>query len=633
MAKIQRQREREENWVVDLITSLTGGINGSRLPDQIEDEETPNMKNVRIRDGKVEVDSGFSLLYPNIAVPPVLIKGAVQGIFDHQNNSGAITTLMVTTWTVYALNTVRNEFEMISNGLSQTTNSIFPKTPPFSDVDVDDGTEWAIGDLAGIRLDNGVLFTGEVTNITVNTITLLETPGVEIASSGAAIIQAKKLVGNPTTKQVIFQAVPAQEWTVITNGIDHPIRYDGTDIQDIPGLVVANTVCQSLGLFHDALILIGLTVGGTDKPRNILWSKLGDATSWTISSTSTAGEAFLSDTRDPLVAGGPLGEDFYLYGNKSVTRMEFLGQSDGVFGFFPVGFGRNVSPVGIGCVSQNALYIESDRHIFVSTNGIYLFTGGRTFQNISEKVYGKYFSFEGLVSRQHLNMIFHAYSPDLNELFFFYITPDRQASSNAIIINLGTGTWRFREFDRYSTAGPPAVKYAVGGFFCVGNHIAGNVFTPWSAEIGTWEDAVGPWVSAIGFNQVDTLWFGGSNIDWVAGSLAGAVWEYDLQLATDDGQAIDWFIETKDFEGYNVDQRLDSLILQHKGQVDSYVSVDRGVTWELIDSSDNEAVFLQSRMNKQITGQRLRFKFQGTGRSGELGAFAWKHREESIHGA
>lgn len=593
---------RPSSWVVKNLPHLTGGLNTSVPSWEIADDECTICSNLRFKHGLLIVDTGYTKLGQ-------VIRGIPKGLFTHQRATGVAEALLVTDATCYRYVVAVNQWQYVRTTIHTTVaaNEIAGATA----IDVANTAGFIVGDHVGIDLDDG--------NQHQTTILAIPTPGApgvititaglpSASSIGKAFIRALVLTGN-NDNQVVWVAVPSHEWSVFTNGVNPPHRYDGTDVRPIPNLPFGgNLVCKTLSMIRDAyLVLLNLIEGGVSAPYKLMWSSAGDPTNWT---TGDSGDNSLVDSRDALVAAKPLLGDLVIYRTSSIVLMEFAGLPFFTFRFMPINFGTTIAAEGVGCVSPNAVFAFTDVHLVVGRSRIYVYRGGSSTDTISAKIFPTFFGVGAVTNRDRLGASFVFYDEFREEIYFCFPGGTDIFCRSATVLDLNTGTFRVRNFAHALTAAgsrPLTQVEAVRIIDLVGTIIEQS------------------WV--IGGAGVPSS----GNIIDLCGESPLQVYEYDLASSTDDGVAIVWSITLKAFRLMDRFVRLDFIEVEASGPGFSISTLSGGVfpLFNLYATIGSDSLFRRVRSYKQIVVEGAQIRIAGTSSGTAIRHLTFKYRPES----
>lgn len=542
--------------------------------------------------------------------------GIGQGSFDHQTVAGAVTPLLVTTKTCYRyIGLPTDEWQYVAGTVTTTLSA---NEAAQSDVmNVADTTGFAVGKRIGIFLDDGSQHQTTIASIaagTPGTITIDDKlPGYTgtTASSGNGVLQAIELAGS-ADKQLVFVAVPWHEWSVFTNGVDVPMRYDGTTFEVIPNLPSAgNTICDTLGVFSEAYLILGaVTEGGTSRPYRLLWCAAGDATDW---SSGSSGAKDLLDTRDSVVAMKVLGTNMIVYRTRTPVIMSFFGQPYATFRFAPLALGESLKAEGFGPVSANAVAGTSDQHIIMDRRGVFVYAGGTEIRDISEKVFGFVFGSDGLINRTTINRSFAHFIEGTSTLWLFY--PDSASSypNRAAVLDTKQSKWWHRKFNQeltFASASSGSTSTRI-------IDLVGSILDQrW--KVGSGSAVLGAFSVALGVTGISAA----------MASVTDAMAQYDGITAQEFRQPISWSIDSSEHRGQR-NFLLDHVRLQYKGPVAQLFILRDSKNPQLILTTVGSGVFEDIEAFPQTVQRRVTFRLIGASSGGEIGELSFKFRDAS----
>jgi len=160
------------------------------------------------------------------------------------------------------------------------------------------------------------------------------------------------------------------QWLIATNFSNNPIV-----IKDSSGAGPWKTLGGSPPkakyiLFNNHyMILAYLDEGGTVEPKKICWSALENPEDWTPSRITGAGSQNFPDMKGVITGIGPLGGDFVIASEESLTIGYFVG-GNWTFAFRPADFQR------IGCKYPGSFISIGDAVFFWGRDSIYKMTPG-----------------------------------------------------------------------------------------------------------------------------------------------------------------------------------------------------------------------------------------------------------------
>ena len=148
-----------------------------------------------------------------------------------------------------------------------------------------------------------------------------------------------------------------------TNGVDDIVTWDGVADQITPS--VLTFTCKELAVFKN-MLLYGSIIedGGETKPTSIKNSDVGSPQEL---ASGLAGEFVISDTVDPIVTMLQLGDNLIIYGTRTATIMQFVGD--------PLQFIFRTGLTGIGPLTGRLVADFGDFHKFIGADNQYTFDG------------------------------------------------------------------------------------------------------------------------------------------------------------------------------------------------------------------------------------------------------------------
>jgi len=444
----QPDRVEDAPWEMQSLPPLVGGLNQSKAPGFLADDETQDCQNFSIIGGRVVVEPGYKAFGGAASG----LRGTPKNAFQHETSLGNRTLLLITDNSVYRYGTTTEKWLCVSDGVVDTTLASGADAPDTT-ITVTDATGYSDGDNIAITLDDGDQHKTAVNGAPAgNVITLVDAmPGP--AAAGKPVFRQVELNGDDE-HQVVVTAVPWHQWTIFTNGVDPPQRYDGSDCQDIPNLPNGgDTVCLTLDVYKGYIVLLNMIEGGVAYPFNVRWSDNGDGTEW---AAGDANYVSLLETRDPIRAAKKLGDDLMIYKSKSIARMSFVsGASISAFAFKTVTFGESIGSQGVGVVSANGIYAFENEHLLFSFDGIYRYLGGTALSLLSDKVTKGYFGAQGTFAETKNHRNFVQFFDERDEIYFFGTGVGSTFPNRALVLDIRANTWRTRYFskDEFTFAG------------------------------------------------------------------------------------------------------------------------------------------------------------------------------------
>lgn len=612
---VRMVKKDRSGWSIGRIPSFVGGMNDAVPADLIEDTETALTDNYSYIGGSLKSDTGWIRYASQLRETP-------KGMFEHKQADGSSTRLCVTNKTVYKYNVTHDEWQVVKGTHSPTLTADLLENE--TEITVASPSGWAVGAVFGVVLDGGAHLIRTVTGIAASVISFSPAAGATssvIATSGNSAVLGPILAGDDSN-QIVFTAIPDQEWTVFTNGVNVPYRYDATsdDCVTIASLgdLPTTTVCKTLGMFKSTLILANLIEAGTYRNYKLQWAKPGDPTDWT---DTNAGNNSLLDSRDAIMAIKPIGSNMGVYRSNSIVTMSYQGASGNAFFRFDTSiYGEIAGSQGVGAVSPNAVFALPDEAVILTSDGIYLYRGGFNIQLISDPVFKGTFGAQGDMDGQSLNLNFVHFFDRTNEVFFFYRStiatafPDR-----ALVLNLSTGKFRKRD---------------LGGFThnqeitCAADTSDVPTFTAIDDLVGSIDDQAWLLGSDAAVSGIGTVLLGTNELDYVM--------EYNYITQLEDDLPFIAEFRTKEISAGDRHITLDWIEFNMAATVGAvFYSTDLGQTWIGINDWASDADIpgggsssdiKPRRMHLNITDRRFQFRVRTVG-SAEIHGMSFRYKE------
>lgn len=558
-----------DSWDYKYVDSFKGGINVSLPENRISDNELVSAKNVFFREGILQSDTGYTTF-------GILVRGIPRITFQFFKKDGTSELVLVTDSTFYSW--LVNEWQYVSDGISTTTTN--DEIAGQTVIEVPSTVGFTATDYIGIGLSDGTQHRTTIASISAGvSITIDDAiPVGKNTGVGAVVLKAVDLAGSLDV-QISLVVLPSVDWLIFTNGIDNVKRYDGTDCIDVPNLPSAgNTQCRLVGVLENHLILAHTVEGGTRYPQRVRRSDTADPTNWT---TGNAGYTDLYDSEDWLVALSYLGPYMILYRERSIVRVEYIGSVDVLFDF-------EYTASGEGAVSQDSVIDLGDHHIFMGNANFYEYRGGYDYSSVGDNIYDLVFSTLGDLSPSYKQRSFGFFVEELNELWFFYATSGNTIPNKLLRYNTTNKNWFTRNFS--------------DSFVGFGLYQSTNDRT-WNDLVGDWTAQNWSWDSRQLLANSPTTHLCSTDLQ---------VYEYNYSEVTDNGVAIDYLLETKDFGHPRFKSRFDLYDLKVQGtDILFEFSKDEGVSWETLTTITSGNITRVTR-NKQIVTQYLRFRLSGS---------------------
>lgn len=320
-----------------------------------------NGLNFRVKNGKL---SNLSLGWSRFGT--FTLNGPVVRIDNFFLRDGTEHLIFITPTDIYKYNSGPGTVSYITpryeTGTASVSGTAVTGTGTDWDPNVKAGDEIHFG-ASGFVDPTGTWFTIQSRT---NDTALVLTASAGVVGNGAYTIR-KKFTGDTldlwiTTVFVNASPSNSDEWWA-TNGVDVPVRWNGTDTQ-VEMMTSLGFTCKALANYHDMMIFLNLNQGGTHKPTDIINSNPGEPQNVT---TGLSEQFKVHGGSDGILSALPIGDTLAIYSGNTVTVTQFVG-SDLLFVF------RNAI-TGIGPLGARAITDFGDFHEFVGHDAQYTFDG------------------------------------------------------------------------------------------------------------------------------------------------------------------------------------------------------------------------------------------------------------------
>jgi len=657
-------------WIYEHLIDLTKGMNISLRPELLDKGELVNAQNVWFEDGRVNSDTGFKTLLNTVRGAPRVqfqffkTTGSSENllitndtIYTETNNAwhyihdgnailasttvivaGVVTDLTIEVLSITGfddgdfieieLDTGTQHQTIIDGAPSGSTITFIDALP--SDVSIDNlvvkavlaiptvTTAGIFGDLTievssanpiadgnfiGIELDDGTQHQTTVNGAPgSNTITFIDALPSS-AAVGNLVVKAVDLTG-VNTDQVSVTVLAAFDYFIFTNGQDNVMYYDGLIVQDVPNMPSSGDCkCKVVAIFNFMLLLIHTIEGGTAYPQRIRNSDVADISEWV---NGIAGYIDLFDSEDFLTAALLLGPYMMLYKERTVIRMEYIGDT-----VTPRIFNFDVVVTGEGARSVDSVIDIGTEHILIGNANVYRYRGGFDIEPVADKVWSKLFGNSAELNPNLGGVVSIIYIEELDEAWFFYADSEATAFSNNIArLKLSSNAWSFRSLP---------IEISGYGFFST------NDTLKWSELVGSWLAQTFKW----GGSQTQA---GSPTTILLSNTTVNQAYEYDYVNDTDNDIAIAWLFETKEL--YNPDEKFRTNFMDLRGKGGTVLieySLDGGINWDTWVDTILGASYEEYRYHKQVISNRIRFRLSGTSSGFSLAWLGIQFMPESSH--
>lgn len=588
-----------EDWDYLLVPNFDTGVNQAKKPEELETTELLTALNVVPLQGRLVMSGGYTTQGGTTALT---LRGTPQETMELLTNTGAITTLVVTTATVYTYDDDDDAYYYTSNGTATTLAA--SASVSASTITLTSASGWATGSYGNVELANGKKHNFQISSLNGTSATI--TPVLLTAATSMAVVTEAVTLAGADTNAISWEVIPASSVLLFTNEVDSVQVFNGTTCVTLDSVATGlptNLKCDIIKLFHNYVMLINTTESGTKYPQRVRRSDLADYLTW---NSGDAGYEDLYESSQPIRAAYIRG--FYLYIFKadvsgtpgSIIRYDYVGAVDKLFDARPL-------VTSDGAIAKRAVVGVEGNLVFVGFRGIYGYDGGEKIVALSENIFEALFGASGELDEDKYYNINAVFLDETKELYIFYVHVGKSgnAPNRAVVLSLRTGGWFFRRFTD-----------DVMDFRKV--NITTTTAVAWSAVVGTWAAQTRVWKQ--------------KGVAYLHPSSDGVVYLTDLQSADDDGSAITSTIETKDYEVPSRTVRIDRVDVWWKGTtITAEYSVDAGVSWTAFTGSafSPGAIYTKTSIGQQIAGNQFRFRFSSAIAGFALERIAIRFKEES----
>ncbi len=462
-------------------------------------------------------------------------------------------------------------------------------------------TGFSDGDYIGIILVTGAEHQTTIDGSPAGSSIVISDALPGIAADGAAVVKALDLNGSATIPVAIL-VYPSDDAVVFSNFVDAPQVYDRASCAAVSGLPSGgDTEFRTMITFLSRLFTGHQNEGGTDYPRRYRWCAAGDMTDWSGGDT---GSNNLLDTTDYIMALTTLAHSLVIYRQESISRGVLVNRTGELLAIQQMIDSE-------GAISPRAVLGFSDHQVFMSLNGIFRYTGGLSVERLSDAIDPMLFGTAGELDPASREMVFTLKDVENRELLFAVPSPGNAQPAVFYRYQQVYKSWLRREFSK-NFSGQILYKESSS--------------LTWAAATGTWGAYNYPWNSrSFQSNSPLALLLGTD----------GQVYEYSPRHADDDGTPIDFYGITKDFmypDGY-IQVGWVSLLV---AGVDASLltidySLDLGTTWALYGIVTlSQTSLKQYRLNRDVAGPHVRFRFSGSFQGFQLGSFSFMYRQQTL---
>lgn len=557
-----------------------GGLRTDKAAVDLQPNEVPTLTNLQILRGVLRPDTGYSVFGTVCGGSPFI--GAVQKTFQQFDTIGLSIEFLVTTQTVYSLNSQFNQWQIVPWGGFYHNVGVLSAGATTATLASVSGL--AVGSVLGLPLDNGEQLPVTVSAIVGSTVTFSPAMPVGRTVPNTADICLGAALRGSYSNAVCIVPFVGQGWTIFTNGIDPLFYYDGSKLaslvadSDLPAL----TTCVWMIVFHNCLFLLDTTENGTNRPQRVRMSDLGDPLAWTPGSSSSIAAIYdLLDTDDFINTASIIGPYLILYRDESIMRGTYLGApQQTIFWEYVI--------KGEGTLVVDGVTKIGAQDLFFGNSSVYTYTGDYTLESVGDPVYEGFLGSLGDLNPVAKPTAFTQYIGDFDEAWLFYPVGTSTLPNRTLRCSLEKSAWFIRQFANKFVSCEPYL---------------GVADTTWQSAVGTWAEQTSVWVSrAFRANvPVYIMCAGDDNLVYV----------YDYTATTDAGAAIAWSVQTKDISAGDEMQRWDSVRAYGQGTALCETSTDGGVTWQTVGTFAFGSTLSQKVLTFQAVSPYIRFRLSG----------------------
>ena len=640
------RRRRQYHSIYTFAKGLKKDIPSTMLPEQY----TPNCKDFLFRDGIALKARGTSYFASTDTSPLI---GTIMGFDQYYKTDGTEKLLCFTTKHIFSYNTSTETFECItpstlisdcetawtantnvtadtstdkkrgSKSVKITISSDFTTGVAaylnFTAKDLSSHTDlylWikssvatSAGDLK-IRISeaNDGATTSDYEDVSMPALSANTWTMVTVAFSGAgttrdAVLSVSLVVSTDLGEQVVYlddiRAVTTftgdeddfftgeimSDLYIFSNGIDGIYKRDMSSdcCSELSG--TSGWSAKKVLKFGERLCLFHTVESGTRYPQRVRWSVAGDPEDWT---GTGSGYSDLITTLgvDWIQTAEKIGNYVVIYAERTIALMEYTGDVNNPFSFV-----TRVS--GVGLAAPRCIVNFGDEHLFLCWDGFYSYVGGRSVEKIGDNIRDYLMS---TVNPEYIGRSFAVYLEENEECKFFLPTGTSTTPNAYFTYNLKSGAWSKGER-----------SYTGFGYYSRRESLTIDDMTD-EIDSYTWLRFDDTKVLAL----APLTLYGDSN---------GKVYKDDESTMNLAGQAIDGYVETKDFvqgERYrgtltywcelNFEARGSSVTISY--------SVDGGSTWTGSKTFTLSGEWEEYRWDLEVYSEMIRFRFRNN-ESGE----------------
>jgi len=391
----------------------------------------------------------------------------------------------------------------------------------------------------------------------------------------------------------VRKSTETNPWWVCTNGVDKIKKFTGTGtisdlITDYPA-GVTSLLAKYLAEFKTYLILMDVTEQGNRYPQRVRWSDTADPEDFI---NGNANYQDLSGA-DWIVGGTKFkGDYFVVFKERSVWVSYATGDSD-IFQF-------DQKITGTGCSAGGTIESLGDELIFLGWDDVYVFNG-IDYEPIGTPIQRKLFA---TMNPEEMSRSFGVVIEEQKEYWLFLPSTNKSHISGSGVSTYPDIAWCFNyNLNKWT-------RHSYNDF------ITGYGYYELEATM-TIDDLIGTidqqtWK----FDDRTILQTAPINL---FGDKDGYVYQYDRLVNNEDGETIDAWFSTKDFNPTQLMQRFRLLridVYYIGGSLNVAYSTDKGTTWTDIGTLSESRNFETPRSlycRADMNMARLRFRNNNSG--------------------
>lgn len=538
---------------------FTGGLNTDVDPELIDDNQFAKADNAIIAYDELQSDTG------TVIVGQTGLIGNPRRVVDYINPStnGSLRVLITET-RMYKWASAVSQWQYVSNGTETTLTA--GEAQGSTAMDVASITGFANGDPVGVMLDNGNMHMTTVNGAPAGGVITLAVGLPSAAAIGKQVVRPPVLSGTSGSAHVTAVVIPWSGQVVFTNTSD-PVQI-WTPATGVNGACVALTgtglpatmKCNTLALFDNSLILAGNSEAGTLFFSRFRYCAKGDLTLW---NTLEAGSTDLLENLGTIFQALPLGPYLIFYRKRGISRISIGGSGR----FTP----DAAVPLAGAVASTQAAVDLVDKHIVLGTKGMFWYRGGFAIEPVDCPIRDLIWGKTGVIKNL---------SASPSSMFLVPLS-----YRNEVLLCYGTGT-ATGLMERYN------IEY---------NRWTRRLFDSSAGRMSGWGEAIESNGASLG-----TMYWCDLTDDKVV--------LYDQANATDDGDAINFVVDTKDWSHKSLKTKVDFFEVKASGTGTLTVqySTDGGTTPVSLGTAALTATPTRFRFYLNKTVDRIRFRLSNS---------------------